>query len=71
MIILFPNNNVNIIRAAWNTKFLEECIVFPQEGFHDDKVDAASGAFEQLNLSGIAGIGTVKVNRASSILDGY
>jgi len=65
------NSNVNIIRAAWNTKFLEECIVFPQEGFHDDQVDAASGAFEQLNLSGIAGVGTIKVNRASSILEGY
>lgn len=43
------NNNVFVIRAFWNNDFVNECIVFPQEGFHDDQVDAASGAFSKLN----------------------
>jgi predicted phage terminase large subunit-like protein len=37
--------NVKIVRAPWNTAFLDEVHAFPTDGVHDDQVDAASGAF--------------------------
>ncbi len=37
--------NVKLVRGAWNTAFLEEVEMFPAPGFHDDQVDATSGAF--------------------------
>lgn len=40
--------NVKIVRGAWNEKFFEEVEAFPSKGFHDDQVDAAAGAFEEL-----------------------
>jgi len=39
---------VKILRAPWNTEFINELERFP-EGKHDDQVDAASGAFYALN----------------------
>ena len=66
------NDNVHILRASWNKSFLEECSVFPQTGFHDDQPDAASGAFDQLNISGEPIIKAVRgVNRVSKTLEGY
>jgi predicted phage terminase large subunit-like protein len=41
--------NVKLLRAPWNTAFLDELASFPQ-GAHDDQVDAASLAFAQLTL---------------------
>lgn len=35
---------VKLIHGSWNENFLSEIETFP-EGFHDDQVDAASGAF--------------------------
>jgi predicted phage terminase large subunit-like protein len=40
--------NVRLLRAAWNSVFLDELASFPQ-GAHDDQVDAASLAFAQLS----------------------
>jgi predicted phage terminase large subunit-like protein len=66
------NNNVHIIRASWNDSYLDECSVFPQVGFHDDQVDASSGAFDQLNVGGVPIIQTVRgVDRSSKTLKGY
>lgn len=39
--------NVRIVRAGWNRAFLDELCSFPM-GDHDDIVDAASGAFQDL-----------------------
>lgn len=39
--------NVRILKASWNTKFLDEVESFPKAK-HDDQVDAASGAFNVL-----------------------
>jgi hypothetical protein len=39
---------VALVRAPWNTAFLEELEAFPHHGSHDDQVDAASAAFEWL-----------------------
>jgi len=39
--------NVKIVRAHWNREFLDELCSFPL-GDHDDMVDAAAGAFEDL-----------------------
>ncbi len=41
--------NVALIRAPWNRAFIEELAAFP-DGSHDDQVDAASGAFEQVAI---------------------
>lgn len=43
--------NVKIKRASWNEDYLHELEQFPN-GAHDDQVDASSGAFNQLALSG-------------------
>lgn len=37
--------NVKLVRALWNSAWLEEFAAFPV-GAHDDQVDSASGAFE-------------------------
>lgn len=39
--------NIRLIRAPWNTDFLEELTIFPH-GQHDDQADALSGAFRML-----------------------
>jgi predicted phage terminase large subunit-like protein len=41
--------NVVIIKAPWNTAFVEELRTFPN-GTHDDQVDAAADAFNDLTL---------------------
>ncbi len=65
------NSNVKLVRGIWNREFIEECVVFPQKGFHDDQVDAASGAFEQLAGKGPGQIITEKLDRSSKITRGY
>lgn len=40
--------DVKIVRGAWNEAFLDELCAFPQEGMHDDQVDAASAAYQAL-----------------------
>ena len=42
--------NVKLVRGTWITEFLDEAEGFPGGG-HDDQVDAASGAFNQLMLT--------------------
>ena len=39
------NGNVRLIRADWNTDFLDEISSFPEARVHDDQVDAAVHAF--------------------------
>ncbi len=39
--------NVKIVRGPWNDRFLRTLHAFP-DGAHDDEVDAASGAFNEL-----------------------
>lgn len=39
--------NVKVVRGAWNDRFLRTLHQFP-DGAHDDAVDAASGAFNEL-----------------------
>jgi len=41
--------NVKLVRGRWINAFLDECEIFPR-GSHDDQVDAASGAFQDLTL---------------------
>ncbi len=40
-------HNVKMLRGAWNTKYVEEAILFP-DATNDDQVDASSGAFNRL-----------------------
>lgn len=42
------NENVLVVRGDWNNDWFDEADVFPQPGFHDDQVDAVSGAFNWL-----------------------
>lgn len=42
------NGNVLMLRGAWNHAFIEEHKYFPF-GNYKDQVDAAAGAFNQLN----------------------
>jgi predicted phage terminase large subunit-like protein len=37
--------NVTLVRAPWNEPFLQCLEGFPEEGVHDDDVDAFAGAF--------------------------
>lgn len=40
--------NVYLVRGPWNHAFVEELCNFPSKGWHDDQVDAASGATSKL-----------------------
>lgn len=39
------NGNVKIVRAEWNTDFIDELSAFPEARVHDDQVDATTHAF--------------------------
>lgn len=41
------NGNVKLMRGAWNQDFIDELKAFPNGG-HDDQVDAAAGAFNNI-----------------------
>ena len=41
--------NVKLVKGAWNEAFLAECASFPT-GAHDDQIDAAADAFNELVL---------------------
>lgn len=47
--------NVSIVRGVWNAEFLDEIIVFPNEAYHDDQVDAVSGSYNALTLGQLTG----------------
>jgi predicted phage terminase large subunit-like protein len=38
---------VTLVRAKWNEPFLQALEAFPEEGMHDDDVDAAADAFNE------------------------
>lgn len=40
--------NIKLVRGPWIGAFLDELTQFPQEGVHDDQVDALSGAMAEL-----------------------
>lgn len=42
------SGNVKLVRGSWNEVFLAELEAFP-DGAHDDQVDAAADAFDELN----------------------
>lgn len=44
------SGNVFMMRANWNSIFIDECEVFPY-GNHDDQIDAVSGAIQALTNS--------------------
>lgn len=50
--------NVFLVRAKWNEPFIDEHCNFPAG--HDDQVDAAAGAFEELVSRGEVRIGALK-----------
>lgn len=41
--------NVKLVQGSWIKEFLDEIEAFPQEGVHDDQVDAVVGGFERLH----------------------
>ena len=65
------NGNVRLVRGLWNKEFIDECVIFPQKGFHDDQVDSAAGAFEQIKTGSFTQIFTEKIDRSSRITRGY
>lgn len=51
--------NIAVLNASWADQLLQELTLFPQEGVHDDQVDALSGAFQALTepaLNPLAGM---------------
>ena len=48
------NGNVKLLRASWNTEFIDELSSFPEARVHDDQVDATTHAF---NLCAGLGMG--------------
>lgn len=67
------NENVFLLRAGWNTEFLDECSMFPQDGVHDDQVDSASLALTELNSTAVhvSKVITLRVNRESNVCKGF
>jgi predicted phage terminase large subunit-like protein len=56
--------NVKLVRGKWNSAYIDVVVSFPH-GEHDDDVDASSGAFNKLALSGNSGGGGMPVGRTS------
>lgn len=54
--------NVRIVRGAWNQDFLDEIVGFP-EMVHDDQVDGATGAFNNLSKGNFQTAGTAERTR--------
>jgi predicted phage terminase large subunit-like protein len=52
------HGNVKLVKSGWNRDFLDEIETFPM-GYHDDQVDAASGAYSKLVESSPLGGSTV------------
>jgi predicted phage terminase large subunit-like protein len=50
--------NVCLVKGKWNEAFIDELCNFPAG--HDDQVDAASGAFEELTSRGEVRVGALK-----------
>ena len=48
----WQGGNVRLVRAAWNAQYIDELVSFPDADIHDDQVDASTGAFNKLVLSG-------------------
>lgn len=48
--------NVKLIRGIWINEFLDEIVMFPTIGVHDDQVDAISGAIEKLTHTPYRGL---------------
>jgi len=44
--------NVRLVRAAWNSAYLDEAEAIPS-GNHDDQIDATAGAFTRLQVHGV------------------
>lgn len=44
----WQGGNVILLRAPWNEQYLSFMEAFPAVGFHDDPVDASSGAFKRV-----------------------
>jgi len=42
---------VKLLEAPWNSTLLDELVMFPTKDYHDDQVDALSGAFRMLKTS--------------------
>lgn len=40
--------NIKLLEAPWNSTLLDELVMFPTKDYHDDQVDALSGAFRML-----------------------
>ena len=47
--------NVKLVKGPWNKAFLDEITAFP-DWDHDDQVDAASGAYQELTAKGSPGL---------------
>lgn len=39
---------IRLLEAPWTSDFLDELVMFPTKGYHDDQVDALTGAFRML-----------------------
>ena len=47
--------NIKLVKGPWNEAFLDELCGFPDPSMHDDRVDAASSAFDELVRFGESG----------------
>jgi predicted phage terminase large subunit-like protein len=55
--------NVHLLRGAWNSWWLEEANASPQEGVHDDGLDAVAGALDKLLFAPVEYSGGITAER--------
>lgn len=53
------NGDVYVVYSEWNEMWLSELASFPLKGYHDDMVDATSGAYTQIHIKRQLHFGTV------------
>lgn len=59
------NGLVRVFSAPWVSEYLSELEAFPNDGLHDDQVDASSGAFSALVSTYFRGSGGVQAPRGT------
>jgi predicted phage terminase large subunit-like protein len=55
---------VKVVRGPWTTAWMQELESFPEEGVHDDQVDATVGAFRCLLKESTTKVRTAQVHRS-------
>ena len=62
--------NVKLVEGPWNKAFIDELVMFPSNGWHDDQVDGISGGFRMLRDNYVMSAMPIEVGKQGSYWGG-